>query len=341
MQQADAHAGGAYAVTLLAVRWRGPQVFGALIGAAIIVAAMVPSPVAATVSSVASPSIDWRSCGLSFECGRLAVPVDYGDPTGPTLDLAVARTKADDRAHRIGSLVVNPGGPGARGIPWMKSVADTLPRDLRDRFDLVSFDPRGVGESGAVKCGADIDPLFDESFSPTTAAERADLVAAFRTVVDACDRDSAALLPHVSTVDTARDLDRLRAALGDRKLSYIGESYGTYLGTIYATLFPQRVRALVLDGAIDPAADATAVTLGQARGFEHSLDDFFADCAKRRACAFHNGGHPALAYDALRASGSSSTAGIARRRPDRERHAPRRGRARIALRRPRGLAGPG
>ena len=216
-----------------------------------------------------------------------------------------------------------------------------MPRDLRDRFDLVSFDPRGVGESGAVKCGADIDPLFDESFSPTTAAERADLVAAFRTVVDACARDSAALLPHVSTVDTARDLDRLRAALGDRKLTYVGESYGTYLGTLYATLFPHRVRALVLDGAIDPAADGTAVTLGQARGFEHALDDFLADCAKRRGCAFHNGGHPAAAYDALRARAARRPLPrIAQRRPDRERHPPRRGRARIALRRPRGLAGP-
>ena len=134
----------------------------------------------------------------------------------------------------------------------MRSLVDSLPRELRDRFDLVSFDPRGVGDSGAVKCGADIDPLFDQSFSPTDAAERSALVAAFRTVVDACARDSGALLPHVSTVDTARDLDRVRAAIGDRKLTYVGESYGTYLGTIYATLFPERVRAIVLDGAIDP-----------------------------------------------------------------------------------------
>ena len=300
MQQAHAHAGGAYAVTLLPVRGRGVRMIGALVGAVIVIAVTLPAPLVAAVPEATTPSIDWHSCGLSFECGTLAVPVDYSDAAGPTLDLAVARVKARDRTHRIGSLVVNPGGPGARGIPYMKSVADTLPRELRDRFDLVSFDPRGVGESGAVKCGADIDPLFDQSFSPTTAAERTELVAAFRNVVDACARDSAALLPHVSTVDTARDLDRLRAALGDRKLTYVGESYGTYLGTIYATLFPQRVRALVLDGAIDPAADGAAVALGQARGFEHALDDFLADCAKRRACAFHNRGRPAAAYDALR-----------------------------------------
>jgi pimeloyl-ACP methyl ester carboxylesterase len=259
------------------------------------------APRPATAADAATTSINWHSCGSSSECGTLSVPVDYSNPDGPALEIAVARVPARDRAHRIGSLVVNPGGPGAPGIPYVKAVADTLPRELRDRFDLVSFDPRGVGDSGAVRCSADIDPLFDESFSPADAAERSDLVAAFRTVVDACTHASAALLPHVSTVDTARDLDRLRAALGDGKLTYVGESYGTYLGTIYATLFPQRVRAMVLDGAIDPAADGSAVALGQARGFEHALDEFLADCAGQRACAFRHGGRPGVAYDVLRA----------------------------------------
>jgi pimeloyl-ACP methyl ester carboxylesterase len=127
------------------------------------------------------------------------------------------------------------------------------------------------------------------------------LVAAFRALVDACERDNAALLPHVSTVDGARDLDRLRAALGDRTLSYVGQSYGTYLGTMYATLFPDRVRAFVLDGAIDPADDGTAIVLGQARGFERALDEFLIDCAQRRACTFHHHGRTGPAYDALRA----------------------------------------
>ena len=307
MQQPHAHAGRAYAVTLLPVPARRVRMIGALVAMSLLVSFINPAALgAAAAPDAAKPSIDWRPCDTSFECGSLAVPLDYADPAGATIDLAVVRAKARDPKHRIGSLLINPGGPGAPGVPYAEGLVDGLPRELRDRFDLVGFDPRGTGESGAVKCGADIDPVFDQTFSPTTPSQQADLIAAFRTVVDACARDSARLLPHVSTVDTARDLDRLRAALGDKKLTYVGQSYGTYLGTLYATMFPNRVRALVLDGAIDPAADGSASALGQARGFEHVLDDFLADCAKRRACAFHHGGHPAAAYDALRARAAST-----------------------------------
>jgi pimeloyl-ACP methyl ester carboxylesterase len=283
------------------VRAPGSRRIAPLAVSAFLVVSSLLVSTAAQAAEGATASVDWESCGAPVECATISVPVDYGDPVGPTLELAVARVHARDSARRIGSLVVNPGGPGAPGIPYMRSLVASLPRELRDRFDLVSFDPRGVGDSGAVKCGADIDPLFDHSFSPADADERSALVSAFRTVVDACARDSGAQLPHVSTVDTARDLDRVRAAIGDRKLTYVGESYGTYLGTIYATLLPDRVRAIVLDGAIDPAADGTAVALGQARGFEGALEDFLANCAEQRGCAFHDDGKPGAAYDALRA----------------------------------------
>jgi pimeloyl-ACP methyl ester carboxylesterase len=172
---------------------------------------------------------------------------------------------------------------------------------------------RGAGGSSAVECATDIDPLFDQPFSPTTAEERAALVGAFRDVVDSCARHSGALLPHVSTVDAARDLDLLRAALGDRKLTYVGQSYGTYLGTLYASRFPDRVRALVFDGGIDPGADGASVALGQARGFERALDEFLAECAEHRGCAFHHDGEPDAAYDGLR--GRAARTPLATREP--------------------------
>jgi pimeloyl-ACP methyl ester carboxylesterase len=245
--------------------------------------------------------VRWAPCGDGVECGHLAVPLDYHDPAGGTLDLALTRVPARDPARRIGSLVVNPGGPGAPGVAYAQGLAPVLPAELRDRFDIVGFDPRGVGGSGAVECATDIDPLFDQDFSPRTDEARTALVAALTSVVDACERTSGARLPHVATVDTARDLDRIRAALGDRSLTFLGESYGTYLGTVYASLFPGRVRAIVLDGAIDPGADGAAVALGQARGFERALDDFLADCSRHDSCAFHHHGTAATAYDALRA----------------------------------------
>jgi pimeloyl-ACP methyl ester carboxylesterase len=258
---------------------------------------MVPARVAA---ADAAPTLSWSACGGGFQCATLSVPLDDAQPAGPTVGLAVIRHPAGDPAHRIGSLVVNPGGPGGSGVDFVRAVADTYPPALLRRFDLVGFDPRGSGRSDPVRCGDTIDPLFDAPFAPSDDAERAALVAAVRQVAAACEVQSGALLAHVSTQDTARDLDRLRAALGDNTISFVGGSYGSYLGTVYATFFPSRVRAFVLDGAVDPTQDATASTLAQARGFEQALDDFLADCSARTSCAFHHGGHAAAAYDALR-----------------------------------------
>jgi len=245
-------------------------------------------------------SLAWRDCGESFECASLPVPLDYSRPDGATIDLAVIRHRAQG-ARRIGALVLNPGGPGAPAVSYLRGIADLLPRELRERFDLVSFDPRGTGESSPVVCDANIDPVLDANFSPRDGEERAELVTAFRSLVDSCARASGPVLPHVGTADTARDLDRLRAAIGDETLSFVGQSYGTYLGTNYASMFPGRVRSIVLDGAIDPGASGDAVALGQARGFERALDDFLADCAVNQACPFQHDGRPGAAYDALRA----------------------------------------
>jgi pimeloyl-ACP methyl ester carboxylesterase len=265
-----------------------------------------PSTAWAVSRAAAPPTLEWLPCGAPRECATLTVPLDYADPSGRSIDLAVARVPARHATQRIGSLVLNPGGPGAPVVGSVADAAASMPAVVRDRFDIVAFDPRGVGGSDAVTCPADIDALFDQSFSPSTPAEHDALVAATRTVVSACAQQSGDLLAHVSTLDGARDLDRLRAALGDERLSFLGESYGTYLATQYASQFPRRVRALVLDGAVDPTADGEAIALGQARGFTRALDDFLHHCARRRECVFHHNGHPGAAYDALRARAATT-----------------------------------
>jgi pimeloyl-ACP methyl ester carboxylesterase len=230
------------------------------------------------------------------------VPLDdTAPPGGPTIRIALARVRATDPDRRIGSLVVNPGGPGASGVDFVRDAAALLPPPLRERFDIVGFDPRGVARTARIDCTDRLDPYYAVEFAPDDAAERAALEAQNRRLVAACERRAGKLLPFVSTERTARDLDRIRAALGDDRLTYLGFSYGTYLGTLYADRFPDRVRALVLDGAIDPVLDGSAAQVQQAVGFEHSLDAFLADCADQRSCSFHRRGRSAAAYDRLRA----------------------------------------
>jgi pimeloyl-ACP methyl ester carboxylesterase len=226
-------------------------------------AASAPSP-----ATVAVPRLVWHRCAnpeqRGLQCATARVPLDYSNPRGPTIHLAVIRHRASDRAHRIGTLFVNPGGPGASGTVYLPSVLEHFPAALgalRARFDLVSWDPRGVGASTAVKClpTAQDEIRFlhgmvaEESF-PVGRAEMDRWIERYRKFDRLCARRNRTLLRHVSTADTARDLDRLRAAVGDRRLSYLGFSYGTFLGATYANLFPGRVRALVLDGNLNPTA---------------------------------------------------------------------------------------
>ncbi len=249
--------------------------------------------------------LTWKGCGNGFQCTTLAVPLDPSAPE-PTVDLAVVRARARDEDARIGTLVVNPGGPGVPAVQYLRGVASTLPTAVRDRFDLVAFDPRGVGDSDPIECLDSLDPVFDEPFEPTTAADRTALVNAMTALARQCAARNGDLLAHVSTLDAARDLEQLRIALGEQRLSFVGYSYGTFLGATYAQHYPRRVRAFVLDGPIDPSLTARAVTLAQARGFEQALDDFLADCSAHRGCAFHHDGAAAAAYDALRATAGRS-----------------------------------
>jgi pimeloyl-ACP methyl ester carboxylesterase len=158
-----------------------------------------------------------------------------------------------------------------------------------------------VGESDPIQCLDSLDPVFDQTFEPQTDAEHGALVDAMTTLAQQCATRNGDLLAHVSTADAVRDLEQLRAALGEQRLSFVGYSYGTFLGASYAQAHPDHVRAFVLDGPVDPTMSARAVTLAQARGFEHVLDDFLADCSDHPGCAFHHGGDAAAAYDALRA----------------------------------------
>jgi pimeloyl-ACP methyl ester carboxylesterase len=285
-------------------------------GVLVVLVALLLATSAASVVGAATPTtpttpgpdstrLDWKRCGSGFQCATLTVPVDPSIPES-TLDLAVIRARARDTDRRIGTLVINPGGPGVPAVQFLRSVASTLPDDVQDRFDLVAFDPRGVGESDSIECLDSLDPVFDEDFEPASEAARAALIDEMTSLTQQCAARNGELLAHVSTADATRDLEQLRIALGERKLSFVGYSYGTFLGASYAQAYPNRVRAFVLDGPVDPSMSARAVTLGQARGFEHALDDFLADCSDDRGCAFHHGGDAARAYDALRAQAGRS-----------------------------------
>ncbi len=230
------------------------------------------------------------------------MPLDYAHPERGRIDLALMRRTAGTPAARLGSLLLNPGGPGGSGIDLVRNLSPTFPRELRDRFDLVGWDPRGTGASTTVDCGNRLDYLFAPDISPETAAAQQALETASKQFADACEARSGALLPYLSSDATAHDMEQIRTALGEAKLTYLGYSYGTYLGTLYAHLFPDRVRAFVLDGAVDPALSARDVVLQQAQGFERALDAFLADCANDRLCAFSSRGNPRAAYDRLAAA---------------------------------------
>ena len=189
------------------------------------------------------------------------MPLDYRRPRGRTIYLAVIRHRADDPAHRIGTLFFNPGGPGGAGTTLLPSVISVFPAAVQARFDIVSWDPRGVGQSTRVQCFASATAESDflgmmmiGSSFPVGRAQMPAWIRRYRAFDRHCQRRGGTLLRHVSTADTARDLDLLRRAVGDRQLNYYGVSYGTFLGATFANLFPARVRAMVLDGNLDPSA---------------------------------------------------------------------------------------
>ena len=258
-------------------------------------------PSATTPATLAAPApVGWSDCGGGFECGIVDVPRDYAEPAGPILRLALIRLRATDAARRIGSLVVNPGGPGGSGIDLVREAAATIfSPQIRARFDIVGFDPRGVGSSSPIHCLDTLDHFIPRDATAATPAGLADLLDGAKAFAQQCGQRNAELLPNLSTANVARDLDQIRAAVGDGRLTYLGFSYGTLIGEDYASLFPTRVRALALDGVVDPSLGEAAFREDQAVAFEGALDRFLADCASRTSCAFHSGGRPGSAFDTL------------------------------------------
>ena len=250
-------------------------------------AASEPEPLP-SLSQYETQELKWRDCYGNYQCATLLVPINYSDLTVGAFSLALLRYQALDQDRRIGSLIVNPGGPGSSGVDYAYSAEYIVSPEILERFDIVGFDPRGVGESSAIEClsDAETDASFAADPKPDDEAEFALFISDARDHFAKC-AEKTEHLRNYSTLNSARDLDVLRAVLGDEKLNFLGKSYGSYLGTLYAKLFPENVGRLVLDGAVDPNSDNCETTLGQAIGFEAALNAFVNDCLKRSTCALN------------------------------------------------------
>jgi pimeloyl-ACP methyl ester carboxylesterase len=259
-----------------------------------------------------SAPLRWKRCARGLECSTLTVPADYAQPDGEQVRLAVSRRRATDSSQRLGSLVTNFGGPGDAGSTTLADFVDAIPPEIRARYDLVSFDPRGVGKSKPVVCtdNATTDALDAEDPTPDSEADLPDFYTQHSNVVDfvaACVAKNGAWLGQLGSRNVARDMDRLRAALGDERLTYLGYSYGTVIGSVYAQMFPDRVGRMVLDAPVDLSADALSDLRGNAAGFETALTSFLADCTSRTKCPFHSSGDATTAFRDLQARFESGT----------------------------------
>ncbi|MFF7843167.1 alpha/beta hydrolase [Streptomyces ossamyceticus] len=248
----------------------------------------LPRATPAALAPYYEQKLRWRDCEVpGFQCATLKAPLDYANPGEGDIKLAVSRKKATGPGERLGSLLVNPGGPGGSAIGYLQGYAGiAYPAQIRARYDMVAVDPRGVAGSEGVECltGRDMDAYTQTDLTPDDGAEKDALVAAYKRFAEGCGARAPKLLRHVSTVEAARDMDVLRAVLGDRKLTYVGASYGTFLGATYAGLFPERAGRLVLDGALDPSLSADRLNQEQTAGFETAFQAFAEDCARRDDC---------------------------------------------------------
>ncbi len=286
-------------VTLGTLKGRVASVLGVIL----LSGCALASPIAShSASPHAAARIPWNDCGGGFQCGTLKVPLDYSNPATRLISLALIRKPAKNKLRRIGSLLLNPGGPGGSGVDFLRGAINLL-SNLTARFDLVSWDPRGVNSSAPVTCASGpqldelvaLDPVLDDP------QEKQAFIQAIKDFDAACERRSGDLLPFMDSASTARDMDKIREAVGDSKLTYLGFSYGTYIGQWYAHLFPTHVRALSLDGVVDPALSGSDALFGQVAGFEENLQAFLSDCRSRSSCAYARSGDPEVKLKAAMA----------------------------------------
>jgi pimeloyl-ACP methyl ester carboxylesterase len=288
-------------------------VIGAVCAALGLVAMPAASATPAATAAPAVPQLDWQPCEPGFFCATATVPMDYAHPAGATIQLAVIKHPATDSAHRIGSVFFNPGGPGGSGVHDLPVVFGEFPPSVRARFDVVSFDPRGIGQSAVLHCFDTNDQEqqligADAVTYPTNPAEQRGYEHDFAAFDAACAAHAGPLLAHDTTADVARDMDLLRQAVGDPTLNYLGTSYGTLLGATYANLFPTKVRAIALDGNYDPVALTTGaggsanvlgsdLRAGVDQGSAATLDAFLTLCGQSTAgdCEF-SAGTPAATH---------------------------------------------
>ena len=284
----------------------------AALGVTLLAPSAHAAPSSMAEATAAAPSVPWTDCRDGFQCASVPVPLDHDDPLGEQIAVSVIRLPAGDPAQRIGSLLLNPGGPGGSGVDFVRGVGQFLPLELRARFDIVGFDPRGVNYSTPLRCFE----TFDEALAvlppfpyPDLPEEEQIQGELDNQLAAACAQNGGAILEHMSTADVARDMDLLRGALGDEMLNFLGFSYGSVLGQNYANLFPSRVGRLVIDGVLDPIAwstgrDDEALTtpftdrIESADGARRTLDEFFRLCDEAGSdCAFS--GDAAGRYAAL------------------------------------------
>jgi len=295
-----------------AFRLASPRLFLIVLAAAVlaVIAALkvdahsshAPQDAPATPSEQA---LTWSECkdhAEGWQCATLAVPIDYAQPNGATIDLALTRLPASDPARRIGPLLVNMGGPGGAAVGTLHEAGTAFfSEEMRARFDLIGFDPRGIGASAPLDCKLDLDAYYAVDISPDNAAERAAWMEAGRRFAEGCTAHGGTLLPFIGTDNVVRDVERIRQALGAEQFSFWGPSYGTSISVQYAEQYPAHVRAFALDAAIATELDGPTFLKEVIAGYEASFNAFLADGAAAPQCPFYSDGNPGAAFDALMA----------------------------------------